>query len=354
MEGPDGSKIWWTSSSPASSTSSASSIRSGSDGTGRRNSCLWLCRHIEEFVELRVEPLEVNVREATGTDAADDRDAMDEGHVVRLPEESNHVRERSLRDDLIESVVEDYAALPFAGHRQDRAERGIEVPRMDRAGDPAGDLDDRRLLDAELQAHAFGGRGRHDEPRLPTFDEVPHPGDREGRVPRHEQVALPGLQMAQAPAAVRAGCRPRVRPFEDGLQLPAGLAPEGDLPSLLRDPGRDRLLAVRATNEAGRAGDVVQGLAGAPVRPVVLMDRLAALDALADDGGGRLRRRRHDDLLDDRTFFADDRSERPPQAAIVGRARAVPKADGHGDGEEPERQAGDDRAEADEPQGRRD
>src|SRR5205823_6623304 len=97
---------------------------------------LWLCRHIEEFVELRVEPLEVDVREATGTDPADDRDAMDEGHVVRLPEESNHVRERSLRDDLIESVVEDYAALPFAGHRQDRAERGIEVLRMDRAGDP--------------------------------------------------------------------------------------------------------------------------------------------------------------------------------------------------------------------------
>src|SRR5216110_3468358 len=36
---------------------------------------LWLGRHIEEFVELRVEPLEVDVREATGADPADDRDA---------------------------------------------------------------------------------------------------------------------------------------------------------------------------------------------------------------------------------------------------------------------------------------
>src|SRR5439155_2163734 len=151
---------------------------------------------------------------------------------------------------------------------------------------------------------------------------------REGRVPCDEQVAFAGLQMTEPTAAVRAGRRPRVRPLEDGLQLPAGLAPEGDLPSLLRDPGRDRLLAVRAPHESGRAGDVVQGPAGAPVRSVVLMDRLAALDTLADDGGGRLGRSRHDDLLDDGTFFADDGSERPPQAAIVGRARAQPEADG--------------------------
>src|SRR5206468_7262283 len=111
---------------------------------------LWLGRRIEEFVELRVEPLEVDVREATGPDPANDRDAMDEGHVVRLPEESNHIREGGLGDDLIEAVVEDDATLPFAGHRQDGAERGIEVPRMDGTGDPAGDLDDWGLLDAEL------------------------------------------------------------------------------------------------------------------------------------------------------------------------------------------------------------
>src|SRR5205807_2899964 len=55
---------------------------------------LWLRRNIEELVELRVEPLQVDVREATGPDPADDRDAVDEGHVVRLPEESDHIRER--------------------------------------------------------------------------------------------------------------------------------------------------------------------------------------------------------------------------------------------------------------------
>src|SRR5437660_283446 len=104
----------------------------------------------KEFVELRVESFQIDVREATGPDPANDRDAMDEGHVVRLPEESNHIREGGLGDDLIEAVVEDDATLPFAGHRQDGAERGIEVPRMDGTGDPAGDLDDWGLLDAEL------------------------------------------------------------------------------------------------------------------------------------------------------------------------------------------------------------
>src|SRR5438477_11149958 len=84
------------------------------------------------------------------------------------------------------------------------------------------------------------------------------------------------------------------------------------------------------------------------------MIRRAAVDAIDDDGGGRLGRSRNDDLLDDRYRLADDGSERPPQAAIVGRARAEPESDGHGDGKEPERQAGDDRADPDEPQRRRD
>src|SRR5204863_357481 len=58
---------------------------------------------------------------------------------------------------------------------------------------------ERGLLVAVVQAQAFGVRGRHDEPLLPAFDEVPHPGDRECRVPRHEQFAFLFFLMMRRP-----------------------------------------------------------------------------------------------------------------------------------------------------------
>src|SRR5207245_569816 len=93
-----------------------------------------LRRKIEVLVKFRVQSRDFLLREHSRRDARDHRDPVYEGHVVRLAEEADHIGQRGLRDDLVEAVVQDHAALPFAGDLEDgpQADR-VEVFGVDRA-----------------------------------------------------------------------------------------------------------------------------------------------------------------------------------------------------------------------------
>src|SRR5439155_114371 len=109
---------------------------------------------VEVLVALGIGPLASLVGQDSGRDACDHREPVDEGHVVRLAQEPDHVAEGRLGDDLVQSVVQDQAALSFARDLQNRPQPdGIEVLRVNRVGAPARHLHDGNVLHAELQTH---------------------------------------------------------------------------------------------------------------------------------------------------------------------------------------------------------
>src|SRR6266545_3843784 len=298
-------------------------------------------------------PLENRVREDARRDAPDHRHAVHERHVVRLPEESDDVAHRRFRDNPIQAVVQDHAALALPREREDRLEPGgIELPRIDRIRRLRRDLEELDVL-AELEPEPVRGRGREAEGRLPFLREVLHPGERDRGIARDDQVPLPLVQMAETAAAALARDRAGIGALGDHLQLPARFAAHRDDLILADDLDGDRLAAVRTAHEAGGAAQVVHRAARAVVRLVALEHLPQAMVAVGDRGGGLGRRRGFLATPEDRRLV-DDGRRRLLQLLSVVRPRDESDEEGEGQGEEPVRGPGDVDTEADHPERRRD
>src|SRR3990170_5621477 len=115
---------------------------------------------VQSLVELAAESLELRLREEPRSGPCKDRDPVDEGHVVRLPDESDHVPEGGLRDDLLQAVIQEDPALLLAEERQNRLQPGgIELLRIDGLAPQRAHVDDLDALQAELEAKPVRGRG---------------------------------------------------------------------------------------------------------------------------------------------------------------------------------------------------
>src|SRR5207244_9843325 len=117
-----------------------------------------------------------------------------------------------------------HATLPFPRDLEDgpQADR-VEVFRVDRACRVACDLDDRNLLDTELEAHAFHRGGGHAQSRSTDLREIAQPREADRGVARDDEVALAFVQLTGEAAAVRARPHARLRAPREGQQVPAGL-----------------------------------------------------------------------------------------------------------------------------------